>query len=187
MSVTNLGQQRAARAQRRKTWEPSVRDLEIFRACCEQRQPLREIGKQFGITHSRVIAIRDRVAQHRAVQLCDQTDAMRAQHTGTLGKIIRECFEAFEATKTRGQQAGEGGSPDVVYLQTAIKALNDIRKIWAIDRVPDRRGPSLGRDDGLHGTRVAGKNQNDVLHALIANLQSKLPTPEAESDRGRLP
>lgn len=176
MSVTNLGQQRAAKAQRRKVWEPSVRDLEVFRACSEQKQTLREIGKQFGIGHTRVIAIRDRVAQHRATQLCDETDAMRAQHTDALGKIIRECFEAFEATKTRDQQAEDGGTPDVAYLQTAIKALNDIRKIWAVDRVPDRDRLTHrnDRDDGFKDMRVAGKSQDELLRALVEKLRNKL-------------
>ena len=190
MKVTKTGQQRAAEARQRKPWEPSERDLEIY-AACTRHERLREIGKRFGICHSRVIAIRDRVGEHRARELGDEIDGMRGRHSDTLGHVINEAFRAWDVTKARldaiedtsdeaaESVAGPSGSPGVSYLNTAIAALRDIRKIWAADKLPQKQHApaSQRRDDGSDGMRVAGKSQNVVFGELLEKLQARLRPP----------
>ena len=187
MKVTKTGQQRAADARQRKPWEPSERDLEIY-AACTRHERLREIGKRFGICHSRVIAIRDRVGEHRARELGDEIDGMRGRHSDTLGHVINEAFRAWDVTKARldaiedtsdeaaESVAGPSGSPGVSYLNTAIAALRDIRKIWAVDKRPQKQQSptSQGRDDGSDGMRIAGKSSKQALRELLEKLQSRL-------------
>ena len=105
-----------------------------------------------------------------------------------MGHVINEAFRAWDVANARlvaiedtsdgaGESvAGPTGSPGVSYLNTAIAALRDIRKIWAVDRLPHKHGDPVSqrRDDGSEGMRVAGKNRNQAFRELLEKLQAKL-------------
>lgn len=184
MGVTKTGRQRVAESRQRKPYQPSERDLQIYLACCRHER-LREIGKRFGLCHSRVIAIRDRVGAHRAQELVNETDSLRAQHTASLEHVAAEALSAWKSIKDQTLKSADGsapsvgvltGSPGANYLMTVITSIGEMRKIWSVDKQPERHRLQShnARDDGSHGLRVAGKSREQVLLELIQKLQTKL-------------
>ena len=81
----------------------------------------------------------------------------------TYSYCVKEAIETWEKTKAE--------DPDPRYLETAMKGLGEIRKLWAADRLPEKKGGDENkRDDGFSGERVAGKSQTEMLAILVAKI-----------------
>lgn len=182
--------QEAAAARFEGPWEPDAKELEIFERC-SRYEPLSRIAKDMGCSAVWVMKVRDKVGQWKSAYHNDRTEALRARALQTYEHIIFEALDAWEKIKglslvselqydKEGAVASvnvPGGSPGDGYLKTVVSALNEIRKLMVLDKIPEKQGPAAGsekRDDGSEGMRVAGMSRPDALALLCAKINEKL-------------
>lgn len=166
-------------------WEPSAKELEIFERCCRY-ESLSSIAKDMGYAApSSIMLIRDKVGQWKAAYHNDRTEAFRSRALQTYEHVISEALDAWNKIKESlldKPDGTPGGSPGDGYLKTVISSLNEIRKLWYLDKIPEKQKPpgdADKRDDGSNGMRVAGKSRNEVLSELISKIQGKISNTSA--------
>lgn len=170
-------------------WEPSARDLEMYERHI-RFVSYSEIGKEFGCSHVWALQVCKKVDQWKAQRAIDSIEAIRGQVMGTYSKIVAEALSAWEWMRENAlkpefvidKETGAtvevrmpSGSPGDGYLKTALDGLKEIRKLWAADRIPDKKGGDENkRDDGFNGERVAGRSQTEMLEILVAKITKKI-------------
>ena len=160
--AAQAGGRRTARIKKLAPWEPSPRDLEMFDLHLRFIS-YSEIGKRFGCSHAYAHQVCVKVSQWSAQRSIDSIEAIRGQVMQTYSYCVKEAIETWEKTKAE--------DPDPRYLETAMKGLGEIRKLWAADRLPEKKGGDENkRDDGFSGERVAGKSQTEMLAILVAKI-----------------
>lgn len=149
-------------------WEPSAKDLEMYERHI-RFVSYAEIGKEFGCSHVWALKVCQKVDQWKAQRAIDSIEAIRGQVMSTYAYCVKEAIEKWEETKS--------DEPDPRFLETAMKGLGEIRKLWAADRVPEKKGGDENkRDDGFAGERVAGKSQVEMLEILVAKISRTMKT-----------
>ena len=163
-----------------KPWEPSLRDLEIYAGLAEGRTT-RDVAEQYGIDHSRVVRIGQKIDKWLAPQWMDRIRELKARQTESLMHVFREAMGAWRdskrdavsstdrtsekhGTETSVTTKGQCGNPS--FLSEARAALADIRKIWGADAPVD---PGDTQSD-----RVSGRPREEVIREQIARLRAAL-------------
>ena len=142
--------------------EPSPRDLEIYAQVCAGRTQ-QAVGDAFGLSRQRIHVIVRQVEAWLAPQLVERVRELKARHTTSLEHVFRESMAAWEKSKadrlkfrngttangeinetTREQTCG-----DPRFLDAAMKALTDIRKMWGANEAPARETYTEPRVAGL--------------------------------------
>ena len=178
MAVTGRKKQVLSGA-RPKEWEPSTRDLEIYRLLAEGRLTQTEISVKFrGGGRSRVSQIGKRIDQWLAPQLINSIREIKARHTQHLLVIFREAMNAWDRSKEGDRTDSEtstsqsGNSPTVTtktttgnppYLGEARRALAEIRQIWGADAPIEVR-------HGLE-VRVAGRPMEEAAQMVLDQME----------------
>ena len=132
-----------------------------------------------------------KVREERFNELKDKADHQRTQQTDALWRMYHEANEAWEKswkpTKTLTTKQGEeqsqnasvtirDGTGDPRYLQMAMQALGDIRKIWGLD-APKKIAPT-----SPDGTKEYGELSDTDRAAALANLYARLGAASGAAD-----
>ena len=148
--------------------EPSPRDLEIYAQVCAGRTQ-QAVGDAIGLSRQRIHVIVRQVEAWLAPQMMEQIREVKARHTTSLEHVFREAMAAWEKSKqdqlkfrtgstaqgeieetTRTQTCG-----DPRFLDAAMKALEQIRKMWGANApVANNTGSGL---------RFAGKDPDQAI------------------------
>ena len=164
---------------RPKEWEPSTRDLEIYRMLSEGKLTQTEIAGQFrGVGRSRVSQIGKRIDQWLAPQLINSIREIKARHTQHLLVIFREAMNARDRSKEGDRTVSATSSSDngnshtvtqktttgnPTYLGEARRALAEIRQIWGADAPIEVR-------HGLE-VRVAGRPIEEAAQMVLDQME----------------
>jgi transposase len=132
-----------------------------------------------------------KVREDRFNELKDKADHQRTQQTDALWRLYHAANEAWERswkpTKTLTTKQGEeqnqnasvtirDGTGDPRYLQTAMQALADIRKIWGLD-APKKIAPT-----SPDGTKEYGELSDTDRAAALANLYARVGAASGGAD-----
>jgi hypothetical protein len=147
------------------------------------------VGKDIGATRQSISLICHKMDNYLLPIHMDRVRALKSEHTEKLTHIYCEAMAEWrrskqnaemvsEKLKTNGEEKTEttkttkGQCGDARYLEAAMKALQDIRKIWGADAPIEMR--FMGE------LRVAGKpieEANRELLEEIERVKTKLLTP----------
>lgn len=175
-----------------KPWKPSPQQLELY-ADVIAGKTIRETGAKFGISRTRVNDVCMQIDRYLFPIWMDRVRFLKSRHSELLMVIFREAMDAWqkskldaesisEKLKTNGENKtettkhteGQSGNPR--HLEVAMKALQDIRKIWGAD------APIELRFQGE--LRVAGKSIEEANRELMeemAKAQNRLIVASAAS------
>jgi len=161
-----------------KPWEPSTRDLEIYRMICDGRKTHTEISEEFkGIGRQTVSKVGRKIDDWLAPQLMESIRVIKARHTQHLMVIFREAMNAWDCSKcvdtkvavsegdgqymTTTTQQSHVGNP--AFLTQARQALAEIRGIWGADApIEVRHGLEI---------RVAGRDMEDAAKDVLNQME----------------
>lgn len=161
-----------------KPWEPSTRDLEVYRLICEGKLTQAQVAEKFtGIGRARVGQIAAKVDAWLAPQLMESVRSIKARHTQHLMVIFREAMRAWDDSKLESGQTSiteddRGTSTttttrsnvgNAAFLTQARQALAEIRQIWGADAPLEVR-------HGLE-VRVAGRPIDDAAAEVIRQME----------------
>ncbi len=188
--------------QKRVEWEPNARQWAIYDAV-RRGYSYRHVGFEFELSFQRVGEICRQIDRYLSQLYIDRVRELRERHTQHLEHIFCEAMAAWErskkaaveitseeveldagadwdgskvtlpAKKIRRKKSFQAGAP--VFLNEARGALNDIRKIHAVDVNPKVREEEGDEDEG----RVAGKDRDQLITERINALSASLKTSKA--------
>lgn len=150
--------------------EPSPRDLEIYAQVCAGRTQ-QAVGDDFGLSRQRIHVIVRQVEAWLTPQMVEHVREIKARHTTSLEHVFREAMGAWEKSKADRLKFRRGTTPngeidettreqscgDPRFLDAAMKALTDIRRMWGANE-------PLARDDST-GPRAAGMEPEEAARA----------------------
>jgi hypothetical protein len=168
-----------------KDYQPTARDLEIYKQVCRGRTSQAVIAEQFHLTQQRVSQICQQVDQWLAPQIADRVLALKARHTQKLEAVWQEAMGGFARSQEPAETVtedsdgkgvsrvtrGQAGNP--AFLAQARGALDDIRRIWGMNE------PEV-RMEGA-GIPTAGKSREQLLaeyRARFDSLMQRLQSPQ---------
>ncbi len=171
--------------QTRKPWEPTAEQWAMYEAST-RGVSLRTIGAEFGCTHQSVHNTVTKIDEMLAIEYAAQVRSQRANMTQRLEYLYRQALDGWERSKevetitTKEDRSGEHGYTSTktvtkqlvgnpAFLGEARAALQDIRKIWAVDK-----NPKVLEVDTEDEDRVAGRPRDEVIAEEITRLQTTL-------------
>jgi hypothetical protein len=163
-----------------RPWEPNERDLDIYIRVNSGRSHAR-VAQKFGLTRVAISLICKKLDKWFADLYMGKIRELKAGHTQRLEYIYREAMSAWrrsqrdDVTETE-KEIGHGQFPGTdrtevrkgqvgasEFLQTAMKALNDIREIW---------GANAPLEIAHSGeVRVAGRPVDEARSELLEKVQ----------------
>lgn len=162
-----------------KPYEPSERDLQIY-VRVQSGRSMTSTAKKFGLTAAAVSFICKKIDAWFADQYMGRIREIKANHTQRLEYIYREAMNAwrrsqedeveetekdighgqFPGTDRTEKRKGQVGASE--FLQTAMKAIHDIRDIWGAN------APLQIEHTGE--VRVAGRDVNEARSDLLERV-----------------
>lgn len=157
-----------------------------------EAQIAEELDKQglWKVTQQAVSKMLIRVEKRQLAQMSEQVKLMKVRQTTALRKIHRDAMAAWEESKkpqksltTKHGPAGENGQPGPVresmsvlrdqdgdprYLELALHALADLRKVWGVDE-PKKIAPTTP-DGSLPYAPLTDAERRAALARLYASV-----------------
>lgn len=174
--MTALHRKKKSKPYVTKRWEPSERDLEIYLRIQSGRSQ-NSTAKKFKVVQSTISETCKKLDAWFADQYMGRIREIKANHTQRLEYIYREAMNAWrrsqddavEETEREGERGttrtekrkGQVGASE--FLQTAMKAIHDIRDIWGAN------APLQIEHTGE--VRVAGRDVNEARSELLERVQ----------------
>lgn len=172
-------------------FQPTARDLEIYSKVIKLDRTYADIGSDYSLTPQRIQQIVEEVDKWLVPQHMDRIRQIMSRQTATLNHISHQMMAAWEKSKfppieeidtvSSGDDDGKtthtvkrkSTCGDTAYIDRAIKALAEIRRIWGAEA---KTAPEL--EDGI---RAAGipyeeavakyiEEQKEILDRLLPSL-----------------
>lgn len=168
--------------------QPSPRDITIYEAVCAGRSQV-DVGKEHKLSRQRVCQIVQAVETWLVPQMVERVRELKTRHTTSLEHVFREAMGAWEKSKgdrlkfRRGSTANgeidettrEQSCGDPRFLDAAMKALTDIRKMWGANE-------PLARDDNVM-PRVAGMSPDEAARTFYEHQAAEYQRKAREAGR----
>lgn len=152
MAVKKRPKRGSKAGKRMEPWEPLSADMEIHRRWCEGESQ-HELAKHVGVNQSGISKICTKVEKFLIARYIDDARGIKLRQTVRLEKYIRELEAAWERSKENAVTVTEkdvsvgestasgvetstkttGQCGNATYLETAMGAMDRIRKIWGAD------------------------------------------------------
>ncbi len=163
---------------KRDPGKPPPRDIEIYNKVASGGRTYAEIGEEYGnLTAGRISQIVRRVDEYIFPQLVDDIRKIKIEQTGELQHVYREAMDAWERSKQDEVTVRDGFTPmgttkittkkgqvgNPAFLNVAMKAKEDIRKIWGAD--------APLRTENIHDIRVAGQTREEWSEQVMKRIE----------------
>ncbi len=130
-----------------RTGQVSARDAAIYEAVCRRDRSLAAIGAEYGLTAQRIHQIAKRMDGLLFQELQQAVGEIKSRQTATLRHIAQEAMTAWLRSQGEQEVVHERTTKDGVYrevtktvssgnpayLTAALRAMEDIRRIWGAD------------------------------------------------------
>ena len=179
VKVKTKPKRRGLRAGKRmEPWEPLASDMDVHRRWCEGDSQ-HDIARSMGVNQSGISKICTKVEKFLIARYIDDARGIKLRQTVRLEKYIRELEAAWERSKQdavvitekdvkvgESEMAGtetstrtSGQCGNVAYLESAMGAMDRIRKIWGADAPVEHRVTGE--------VRVAGLPRDQAREAML--------------------
>lgn len=163
--------------------EHAARDREIHRLAVVECRSRKELSVQFDLSEGRIIHIVKEVDDLIRAEFPEHVAKIKDEQTQQLRFIYEEAMQAWERSKqveeiqtARSTQSGKetsltkrGQVGNPAYLDTAMRALADIRKIWGVEAAKKLEiGGTLGV---LVGGAAGAPTREEAKAALAKRIQ----------------
>jgi hypothetical protein len=165
-------------------WEPTPEQLDIYRQYISGNQSQGELAKRIGKPLSTLSALLNRIDRWLIPHMMDRIREVKANHTSRLLHIYETSMKEWEKSKKpriqvrKRPSAGDAKKMELVdttaenrpgegrFLQIAMSALGDIRKMWGMDAPEKVEGETTLRVGGLPRAEAIRKRASEFLEAL---------------------